>query len=103
MAVNGISGVNLPIAPLSNDTAVTKEESSTGGISFSDYLKQALDYVSNLQLDADKASEDFALGNTDNIHDVLIAAEKADISLQFTMQVRNKIMDAYSEIMRMQI
>ena len=42
----------------------------------------------------------FAAGKTDK---VLIAVEKADIALQFTLQVRNKIIDAYNEIMRMQI
>jgi flagellar hook-basal body complex protein FliE len=48
-------------------------------------------------------TEDFAAGRTDNIHQVMIAAEKSDIALQFTMQIRNKILDAYNEIMRMQI
>lgn len=73
------------------------------GVPFSQYLKEALKETNNLVLDSEKLADDFAIGRTDNIHQVLIAAEKADIALQFTMQIRNKILDAYNEIMRMQI
>jgi flagellar hook-basal body complex protein FliE len=59
--------------------------------------------VSDLEGQADQLKEDFALGITDNIPEVLIAGEKANVAIQFTMQVRNKVLDAYSEIMRMQI
>lgn len=72
-------------------------------VPFSDYLTQALDNTNNLLLDADRLADEFAAGKTDNIHQVTIAAEKADVALQFTMQIRSKILDAYSEIMRMQI
>jgi len=56
-----------------------------------------------LELESQALANAFALGKTDNIHQVMIAAEKADIALQFTLQIRNKILDAYNEIMRMQI
>ncbi len=83
----------------------TNESEAAGSISipFSDYFKKALDETNNLLVSAQNLSDDFAAGRTDNIHQVFLAAEKADIALQFTMQIRNKIMDAYSEIMRMQI
>ncbi len=83
----------------------TSESETAGSISipFSDYFKKALDETNNLLVSAQNLSDDFAAGRTDNIHQVFLAAEKADIALQFTMQIRNKIMDAYSEIMRMQI
>ncbi len=80
-----------------------KTEKSGNGIPFSDYLTNALKETNELLIKADKISDDFAAGRTDSIHQVLIAAEKADVALQYTMQVRNKIMDAYNEIMRMQI
>jgi flagellar hook-basal body complex protein FliE len=67
------------------------------------YLKDAMKETNKLILDSEKLVNEFAAGRTDNIHQVLIAAEKADIALQFTMQIRNKIMDAYNEIMRMQV
>ncbi len=101
MAVNGVSGFNAlsPVDMTVSKTLGTEEK----GVSFSDYLKAAINQVSDLQLGSEKITEDFAAGKTDNIHQVMIAAEKADVALQFTMQIRNKIMDAYSEIMRMQI
>lgn len=82
------------------------EKTNNGGsfsVPFSDYLKQALDNTNDLLVEADQLADYFAAGKTDNIHQVMLAAEKADIALQFTTQIRNKILDAYSEIMRMQI
>lgn len=73
------------------------------GVSFADMLKSGLAEVNRLQFDADAMSTAFAAGETDNIHAVLIAGEKADIALQFATAVRTKLLDAYQEIMRMQI
>lgn len=103
MAINAIGSVNS-LAPSRSlfETLGTADTDNTK-IPFSDYLNEALNNTNQLLLDSDKIAADFAAGRTDNIHDVEIAAEKADIALQFTMQIRNKIMDAYSEIMRMQI
>ncbi|MDF2524550.1 MAG: flagellar hook-basal body complex protein FliE [Clostridiales bacterium] len=106
MAVNGISGINtlLPVNMngLGSDT-LASVDSDSSAVNFGSYLKDALGKVNNLQLESEQIGNDFAVGKTDNIHQVMIAAEKADIALQFTMQIRNKILDAYSEIMRMQI
>ena len=70
---------------------------------FSEYLKNAVKETNTLLLESEKLADQFAAGRTDNIHEVLIAAEKASIALQFTTEIRNKILDAYNEIMRMQI
>ncbi|TYQ13155.1 UNVERIFIED_CONTAM: flagellar hook-basal body complex protein FliE [Acetivibrio alkalicellulosi] len=70
---------------------------------FGEYLNNAIKRVDELEKDSRTITEDFAAGRTDNIHQVMIAAQKSEIALQFTMQIRNKIMDAYNEIMRMQI
>ena len=74
-----------------------------GKMTFTDLLKQSLGEVNSLQFEADDWAEKFASGETDNIHQVMIASEKANIALQLATAVRSKIMDAYSEIMRMQI
>lgn len=71
--------------------------------SFADTLKSAIDNVNQLQKSSDKAAQDLATGRTDNVADVMIAAEKADIALRVMVQVRNKIIDAYQEIMKMQV
>ena len=75
----------------------------TGGASFADTLKTAINQVNELHKASDKGAADLAAGRTDNVADVMIAAEKADIALRVMVQVRNKILDAYNEIMKMQV
>lgn len=76
------------------------------GTVFSEIYKSAvelLDETNTLQKDAEQASIDFALGKTDNVHDVMIAQEKASIALQYTSQLRDSMLEAYNEIFRMQV
>lgn len=72
-------------------------------IGFGQFLKDSMEKVNNLQLESQKQDMLFALGETDNLHEVMIAAEKAGVALQFTIEVKNKILDAYKEIMRIQL
>ncbi len=71
--------------------------------SFSEMLKNSLSEVNKLQRDADLAIREIAAGKDKDIHQTMIALEKAEISFQFMMQVRNKIISAYQEVMRMQV
>ncbi len=75
----------------------------SAGPSFGDTLKNAIQEVNQLQKVSDKKMQDLATGKTDNIPDVMIAAEKADIALKLLVQVRSKIIDAYHEVMKMQV
>ena len=102
MSINSISEVKQLI-PNSVGLSSINEQSESPEVSFGDYLNSALMKVTNLENQSQQLKDDFALGKTDNIPEVLIAGEKANVALQFTMQVRNKVLDAYSEIMRMQI
>jgi len=77
--------------------------SGAGGISFKDALKDALEQVNELDRQSRKDNLALAAGTVDDLHSVMINAEKADLALQLTIQMRNKILDAYNEIMRMQI
>src|SRR5262245_11111096 len=70
---------------------------------FSDVLRHSVDDVNQAQANADRAIQELVSGRTKNIHETLLAVEKADSSLKLMMQVRNKILDAYKEIMRMQV
>lgn len=70
---------------------------------FSKFLTDAIQDVNKLQQTADQASLDLAAGKIQDVSQAVIASEKAAISLQLTMQVRNKVVDAYQEIMRMQV
>ncbi len=72
-------------------------------LNFKDLLQQNINKVNNMQLDSNQITEDFALGKTDNIHQVMIAAEKAETSMKLTMGIQNKVIDAYKEIMRLQV
>ena len=73
------------------------------GASFANTLPESLDKVNDMQKEADKAIEDLATGKTRNIHETMIAVNKADLAFRLTMQVRNKIVEAYQEVMRTQI
>ena len=74
-----------------------------GEKSFGESLVESLENVNNLQLKADTAVEDLATGKTQSIHTAMLALGKADIAFRLTMQVRNKIVEAYQEIMRMPV
>lgn len=71
--------------------------------SFAAILKQSINEVNELQKEADKAILELTTGDNMSIHETVIALEKAEISFKLLMQVRNKIIEAYQEIMRMQI
>ncbi|MBY0386389.1 flagellar hook-basal body complex protein FliE [bacterium] len=74
-----------------------------GESSFADTLKSAVGKVNELQQQADVKMQQLATGETTDIADVKIAAEKADIALRLMTSVRNKMIDAYHEIMKMQV
>jgi flagellar hook-basal body complex protein FliE len=78
-------------------------DQSPQGVSFGTVLKDAILDINKLQNDADQAIAKVQLEDAGSIHDAMIALEKAGISFQVMMQVRNKILDTYQEIMRMQV
>lgn len=81
----------------------SKQGAKAGGASFEDAIKAALQEVSEVQNTAEKAIEDFSKGEVKDIHTVVVAMEKADVSLQTLLQVRSKLLTAYDEIIRMQV
>jgi flagellar hook-basal body complex protein FliE len=76
---------------------------SEGGISFADTLAESLNRVNKIQQEADQAIEKLVAGKTQNIHETMLAVGKADTAFRMTMQVRNKIIEAYQEVLRMQV
>lgn len=80
-----------------------KAGNADGNKSFQDILKNMLSETNSLLNQADDTAIKLAAGQVANIHDAMILAEKASIALQLTVQVRNKILDSYQEIMRMQL
>jgi flagellar hook-basal body complex protein FliE len=74
-----------------------------GSKDFSQVMRDAVKEINQLQTNADEAIAKVQLDNTANIHEAMVALEQAGISFRALMQVRNKIVDAYQEVMRMQV
>lgn len=74
-----------------------------GTLTFGQILRQKLQEVSDLQKQADQLTSQFLAGGNVELHQVMLAVEQAGLALQLTMQVRNKLVEAYQEIARMQI
>lgn len=115
MAINFIPALNpltmLTAPNAANNTpniqADTGNKAANGaakaGSDFGQFLSDALNQVDNLQKEADAASVGLATGQIQDVHTVMIALQKANLALSLTVETRNKLIDAYSEIMRMQI
>jgi flagellar hook-basal body complex protein FliE len=70
---------------------------------FVDHLKATLEDTNDRQFAAKTAMEELATGRNGNIHETLLSMSKAETSFKMVMQVRNKVLTAYQEIMRMQV
>jgi flagellar hook-basal body complex protein FliE len=68
---------------------------------FDDTLRSLISRVDSQLKEAGQKTEDFATGKSQNLHEVIIASEKAGLSLKFLIQIRNKLLEAYQEIIRM--
>lgn len=106
--VNPISGIP-PIDPGSFQRQVQRP--ATGEASapdaaqaspFLDTLKKTIDQAQQIQTEADKQVSKLVTGQGEDVHSAMIAVEKADLSFQLIMQVRNKIVQAYREVSQMQ-
>ncbi len=99
--INGPQGVS-PLKPGATGQRAGGP-GEAGGASFKDALMKQLDQVNRLQQDAEIAIEDIASGKRDDMDNVLIAKQKADIAFQMLLQVRNQMMDAYEEIKQIRV
>ena len=81
-------------------SAAGSRKADTG---FARSLNDLLGSANSQDAQASKAVEQLAVGETDNLHSVALAAAKADVSLRLVVEVRNRLQDAYQEVMRMQV
>lgn len=72
-------------------------------LSFPQVLKEMVNDTNDLQQTAATIAEKFALGEVTDVHEVVIAAEEAGVALELVMEIRNKLIEAYQELMRMPI
>lgn len=102
--MSDINGINFLLPnKLDTNTSAGQTEKSDSSADFSAMLKDALKDVNDAQLQADDAVQKVLSGESKDIHSTMIALQKADVSLKMMLEVRNKMMDAYQEIMRTQI
>jgi flagellar hook-basal body complex protein FliE len=92
----------LRILPAEMESGVAGESPAGFGGGFADTLKSAMDEMGELSSSAESKVAGVLAGTGTDVHSALIAVEKADLSFQLMMQVRNKIVSAYQEIARMQ-
>lgn len=71
--------------------------------SFASILKESIEKVNEQQIQSDKMTEKLVNGENIDLHQVMIASQKASITMQATLEIRNKVIEAYQETMRMQV
>ncbi|MCR9038131.1 flagellar hook-basal body complex protein FliE [Bacillus sp. L381] len=88
---------------VTNQLNQTQKTDSSNQTSFSELLKNSIDSLNESQVKSDQITNELAAGKDVNLDEVMIAAQKANISLTVATEFRNKAVEAYQEIMRMQM
>jgi flagellar hook-basal body complex protein FliE len=99
--MNTIKGVDLLNAKTPLAEVNPAQEKAKGD--FGTHLSQALGEVNQLQQQADQAIQQLVGDGKGDLQETMVALEKADVSFRLMMQIRNKVLEAYQEIMRMQV
>jgi flagellar hook-basal body complex protein FliE len=95
-----IESIKPSITPALEMASVKRSNDVRPG--FADHLKATVVNTNNLQHQAKTAMEELATGRSGNIHETLLSMSKAETSFKMLTQVRNKVLNAYQEVMRMQ-
>jgi flagellar hook-basal body complex protein FliE len=93
------SNVSAEMNPGTQGASAAQEKGST----FLDALQNTMNEANQNQIDADRSVKDLIAGKTKNLHETMMQLQKADLSLKTMMQVRNKVLEAYKEVMKMQV
>lgn len=103
MKINDYLQSRISLLSVNDNKEKNVDESNSSSLSFFDTLKEKLDEVNEKQINADVATEAFISGEDVDIHELMLITEEAKMSLQLAVQVRNKLVEAYQEINRMQL
>jgi len=106
-----MSNVSLNLHPMqkyqqavgADKSADKGQASETTGKSFGEMFSDSIKEANNIQASADTSMASFLSGESNGLHKTMLALEKADISMRLMVQVRNKAVEAYREVMRMQV
>jgi flagellar hook-basal body complex protein FliE len=101
--VDQIKAIAIPTVPFVDKAAAVYPAGAAPAGGFMSSLQQAISKANDLQLEANQATEALMTGQTQSIHQTMVALQEADVSFQLMMQIRNKLLTAYEEIQRMQI
>lgn len=101
--VQGGANLTAGMLQLSQAGAAAAGAQAAPLASFQEFFADAVKRTSELQAQAEDKQRQLLVGETDNLHDVMIAMEKANLAFRMTLAVRNKVIDAYQEVMRMSV
>lgn len=96
-----ISGIGSIMAPGAIQAPAPAGAKGPGG--FQNLFEKAVSQVDGLRANANQAVEQFLSGETDELHGTVLATQKAELAFELFLQVRNKVVQAYQEVMRMQM
>jgi flagellar hook-basal body complex protein FliE len=109
MSIQAVSGLRAYTSALANFNkaeqaakAQTLKKDTAPGSAFTDVLKDSLGTVNDLQKQKNAMIESFASGETQNVHELMISLQRAGLAVSMTSAVRNKVMEAYRELSRIQ-
>ena len=101
---NALAQLRVAAAMAAGSATPAANAGAAAGVDFGAVLKSALEQVNGAQQEAGKLAMQFELGAPNaNLHDVMISLQKANVSFQAMVQVRNKLVSAYHDIMNMQV
>ncbi|HEX4168874.1 MAG TPA: flagellar hook-basal body complex protein FliE [Bryobacteraceae bacterium] len=98
--------MSVPIAPISVPSLIPLPQSSAAGstdTSFGQVFSSAVQQVETANATADAAAQNFLSGGTQELHSTILAGASAELDFELFMQVRNKVVSAYEEVMKMQV
>jgi flagellar hook-basal body complex protein FliE len=97
-----ISGLG-PLIPTPPQLVAPPAATESSGTSFSDILSNAINQVESSRSSANQSVEQFLSGEGEDLHSTILATQRAELEFQMFMQVRNKVVSAYQEVMKMQL
>jgi flagellar hook-basal body complex protein FliE len=105
MSIPAIGAHPVPAVPTFDTSTVGRGGSTKPNAdgSFANVIQGLLEKANAPQVEADQALHQLVTGETNNVHDVVMSVVKADMSFRFILEMRNRLTEAYQEIMRMQV
>jgi flagellar hook-basal body complex protein FliE len=103
VAINQVN-LSIPLQNVNGNRVISNQQTPfEAQKSFANTLKEAIDKVNDYQVQSDELTNKLIHGENVELHDVMIAAQKASITLNATVEIRNKVIEAYQEVMRMTV